>query len=160
MGVTDEFLVKFNEGVAQTEIDKLHEKYGVEVVKTTDLYQLLKVPDGADALQIANMYQETGSTRFSHPNFYSKVERDQVIPNDTYFANQFSLNNTGQVFTDGHSGTNDADIDAPEAWTMSTGSSNIIIAVLDEGVTSDHPDLPNTRQIRLNDSNFGDGDSK
>ena len=53
MGVTDEFLVRFNENVAQTAIDKLHEKYGVKVVKTTDLYQLLKVPDGTDALQIA-----------------------------------------------------------------------------------------------------------
>ena len=34
----------------------------------------------------------------------------------------------------------------------------IIIAVLDEGVTSNHPDLPNTRQVRLNGSNFADGD--
>jgi len=159
MGVTDEFLVKFNENVAKTEIDNLHKKYGVKVVKTTDLYQLLKVPDGTDALQIANMYQESGLTRFSHPNFYSKVELHQVIPNDPYFVNQFALNNTGQVFTDGHSGTVDADIDAPEAWTMTTGNNNIIIAVLDEGLTSDHPDLPNTRQIRLNGSNFGDGDS-
>ncbi len=159
MGVTDEFLVKFNENVAQTEIDKLHEKYGVEVVKTTDIYQLLKVQNGMDALQIANMYQESGLTRFSHPNFICKEELYQVIPNDTYFANQFSLNNTGQVFTDGHSGTNDADIDAPEAWIMSTGNNNIIIAVLDEGLTADHPDLPNTRQIRLNGSNFADGDA-
>ena len=158
MGVTDEFLVKFNENVAQTEIDKLHQKYGVKVIKTTDIYQLLKVPSGMDALQIANIYQETGLTHFSHPNFYSKVELHQVIPNDTYFVNQFSLNNTGQVFTDGHSGTNDADIDAPEAWAMSTGSNDIIIAVLDQGLTADHPDLPNTRQIRLNGSNFGDGD--
>jgi subtilisin family serine protease len=159
MGVTDEFLVKFNENVAKTEIDKLHEKYGVEVVKTTDIYQLLKVPNGMDALQIANIYQETGLTRFCYPNFYSKVELHQVIPNDLYFVNQFALNNTGQVFTDGHSGTNDADIDAPEAWTLSTGNNNIIIAVLDQGVTADHPDLPNTRQIRLNGSNFADGDA-
>lgn len=159
MGVTDEFLVKFNENIAQTEIDKLHEKYGVEVVKTTDLYQLLKVPNGMDALQIANIYQESGLTRFSHPNFYSKVELHQVIPTDTYFVNQFALNNTGQVFTDGHSGTVDADIDAPEAWSMTTGNNNIIIAVLDEGVTADHPDLPNTRQVRLNGSNFADGDA-
>ena len=159
LGVTDEFLVKFNENVTQTEINKLHEKYGIEVVKTTDIYQLLKVQNGVDALRIANMYQESGLTRFSHPNFICEEELYQVIPNDTYFANQFSLNNTGQVFTDGHSGTDDADIDAPEAWTMSTGNSNIVIAVLDEGVTSDHPDLPNTRQVRLNGSNFADGDA-
>ena len=158
MGVTDEFLVRFNENVAQTKIDELNRKYGVEVVKKPDIYQLLKVSNGADALQTANIYQESGLTHFSHPNFICEEEIYQVIPNDPYFVNQFSLNNTGQVFTYGHSETNDADIDAPEAWTISTGNNNIIIAVLDEDLTADHPDLPNTRQIRLNGSNFADGD--
>jgi len=158
MGVTDEFLVKFNDNISQKKIQKLHKKYGVEVVKTTELYQLIKVPDGSDAMEIANVYQESGLTRFSHPNFISDIELHQVIPNDPYFINQFSLNNTGQVFTDGHWGTNDADIDAPEAWTITQGDNDIIIAVLDQGVTPNHPDLPNARQVRLNGSNFGDGD--
>jgi len=158
MGVTDEFLVKFNESVSEADIEKLHKKFGVEVVKTTETYQLLKVQVGSDALEIANKYQETGLTRFSHPNFICEIEFHQVIPNDPYFVNQFSLNNTGQVFTDGHFGTNDADIDAPEAWTITQGINNIVIAVLDEGVTPNHPDLPNARQVRLNGSNFVGGD--
>ncbi len=62
----------------------------------------------------------------------------QVIPNDTYFANQWHLNNTGQS-----GGTPDADIDAPEAWLITTGDPNIIVAVLDEGVDTSHPDLIN-----------------
>ncbi|PKQ67919.1 hypothetical protein BZG01_06010 [Labilibaculum manganireducens] len=158
MGVTDEILVRFNKGVSQKEIDKLHKEYNVELVKTTKIYQLLKVPNGADGLEIANKYHESGLTRFSHPNFICDVELHQTIPNDPYFINQFSLNNTGQVFADGHSGTNDSDIDAPEAWAITKGNNNIVIAVLDQGLTSDHPDLPNTRQIRLNGSNFADGD--
>jgi len=157
MGVTDEFVVKFNKNVSQKEIDKLHKKYGVLVVKTTDIYQLLKVPNGIDALEVANKYQESGLTRFSHPNFICNVELHQSVPSDPYFVNQFSLHNTGQIFTDGHSGNIDADIDAPEAWGITKGSSDIIIAVLDAGVTSNHPDLPNSRQIRLNGSNFADG---
>lgn len=156
MGVTDEFLVKFEENVTEKEIVAINEKYGVVVIKKTEIYQLLRVPDGADALEIANLYQETGLTRFSQPNFISEVELHQV-PNDTYFANQFSLHNTGQVFTDGHAGTSDADIDAPEAWGVTQGNANIVIAVLDQGLTPNHPDLPNARQIRLNGSNFGNG---
>ncbi len=96
-------------------------------------------------------------TRFSHPNFICEIKFHQVIPNDQYFINQFSLHNTGQVFTDGHSGTVDADIDAPEVWSITKGNNNIIIAVLDQGVTPDHPDLPNKRQVRLNGSNFVNG---
>ena len=54
--VTDEFIVKFKENVSQKEIEKLHKNHGVIAVKTTDIYQLLKVPNGADALEIANIY--------------------------------------------------------------------------------------------------------
>jgi subtilisin family serine protease len=158
MGVTDEFVVKKNENVTEADIEKLHKKFEVKVVKTTEINQLLKVPVGSDALEIANKYQETGLIRFSYPNFICEMELHQVIPNDPYFINQFSLHNTGQVFTDGHFGTTDADIDAPEVWTITQGNNNIIIAVLDQGLTPNHPDLPNARQIRLNGSNFADGD--
>ncbi len=42
---------------------------------------------------------------------------------------------------------------------MTKGNNAVVIAVIDEGVTSDHTDLPNTRQVRLIGSNFGDGNS-
>jgi len=119
----------------------------------------LQVPKDGDALNVANKYQESGVVEFAHPNFIIKIEKhQQVIPNDPYFVNQFTLHNTGQVFNDGHFGTADADIDAPESWAMTTGANNILIAILDEGVSPNHPDLPNARQVRLNGSNFADGD--
>lgn len=51
-------------------------------------------------------------------------------PNDTYYGNQWGLKNA-----------QDHDIDAPEAWDIYTGGSNITIAVIDTGVDLDHPDL-------------------
>jgi len=110
-------------------------------------------------LEIANQYFESGLVKFSKPNFLSNFEPFQIIPNDTYFNKQITCNNTGQIFTDGHSGTNDADIDAPEAWEITTGCSNIVVAVIDEGVTNNHPDLPNTRQLRLTGSDLVDMDA-
>ena len=37
-------------------------------------------------------------------------------------------------------GTADADVDAVEAWTVTTGT-DIRVAVLDSGVTTDNPDI-------------------
>ncbi|MGV8138556.1 MAG: S8 family serine peptidase [Mangrovibacterium sp.] len=159
MGVTDEILVRFLPEVKERQQKELQKTFDAEVVKTTKIYQKLRVPKGEDALEIANKYYESGLVEFATPNFISYAELHQIIPNDTYFNRQITCHNTGQVFTDGHSGTNDADIDAPEAWEITTGCSEIVIAVLDQGVTPDHPDLPNLRQIRLAGSNFVDGNN-
>ncbi len=59
-----------------------------------------------------------------------------VIPNDTHFALMWGLHNTGQS-----GGTIDADIDAPEAWDLFTGSSSTVVAVIDTGVERTHADL-------------------
>jgi len=60
------------------------------------------------------------------------------MPNDEYFPMQWHLHNTGQF-----GGTPGADINAPEAWEITTGDPNIVICVGDVGVDLDHPDLVN-----------------
>jgi len=69
---------------------------------------------------------------YAEPNY---IVRKATIPNDPDFNMLWGLNNTGQTF-----GTVDADIDAPEAWDITTGSTNVIIAVIDTGVAYNHPD--------------------
>jgi hypothetical protein len=58
------------------------------------------------------------------------------IPNDEYMPMQWHLHNTGQF---GY--TPDADINAVEAWEITAGDPNIVIAILDDGVDMNHPDL-------------------
>ncbi|MCH7688623.1 MAG: S8 family serine peptidase, partial [Planctomycetes bacterium] len=71
------------------------------------------------------------------------AERDYVIqlsvastPNDPSFSSLWGLNNEGQT-----GGLLDADIDALEAWDVTTGSSDVIVAVIDTGIDYTHPDL-------------------
>lgn len=61
-----------------------------------------------------------------------------VYPDDPYFENgtQWGLHNTGQS-----GGTDDADIDAPDAWGLSTGDSSVIVAIVDTGVDIDHSEF-------------------
>ncbi len=60
----------------------------------------------------------------------------QTAPNDSQYSQLWGLNNIGQT-----GGTVDADIDAAEAWEISTGSSSIVVGVIDTGVDYTHPDL-------------------
>ncbi|HWQ65989.1 MAG TPA: S8 family serine peptidase [Methanospirillum sp.] len=57
-------------------------------------------------------------------------------PNDPRFSEQWNLENTGQG-----SGTSGADISALDAWARTTGSSQVIVAIIDTGVDYNHPDL-------------------
>lgn len=49
----------------------------------------------------------------------------EVVPNDSFWSRQWYLRQ----------------IHAPEAWTMSTGSHRVVVAVIDGGVDINHPDL-------------------
>src|SRR5262249_24455815 len=69
------------------------------------------------------------------PNFYAETHL-AFVPNDTNIADQWHLNNTGQS-----AGTVDADIDGYEAWDITKGSPDVVIAVLNTGTQIDHPDL-------------------
>ena len=72
------------------------------------------------------------------------IQVRQNIPNDPDYSIQWYFNNTGN-----NNGVFDADIDAPEAWTISTGNNTggdpIVIAVLDDGTNVDLPDLLENR---------------
>ena len=75
---------------------------------------------------------------YAEPNF--TVRASDAIPNDPFLPQLWGLNNTGQT-VNWTTGTADADIDAPEAWSVSTGSPNVVVAVIDTGVDVSHPDL-------------------
>ena len=58
------------------------------------------------------------------------------MPDDPFFSQLWGLHNEGQ--TGGAAG---ADIDALEAWALTAGSPNVIVAILDTGVDTNHEDL-------------------
>ena len=74
------------------------------------------------------------SVKVIEPDFV--FQRSATYPDDPDFGQLWGLENTGQS-----GGVVDADIDAPEAWDVTVGSSSVVVAVLDSGVDYTHPDL-------------------
>lgn len=75
--------------------------------------------------------------RSIEPNILLKK---QAVPNDARVNEQWAFINTGQI-VGGSAGTPDADISAQEAWDISIGSRDVIVAVIDTGLDVTHPDL-------------------
>jgi subtilisin family serine protease len=76
--------------------------------------------------------------------------------NDPMFSDQWSLNNNGQSYRtpSGYErGTPDVDIDAPEGWDKTTGSDNVVVAVIDCGVDYTHPDIRDNMWINTAEAN-------
>ena len=82
-------------------------------------------------------YQQA-DVQYLEPNFIHTMGEytETTLPTDPSFMTLWGLNNTGQS-----GGTVDADIDAPEAWDLTTGSNEVVIAIIDTGINYMHPDL-------------------
>jgi subtilisin family serine protease len=98
----------------------------------------VKLPEGVDIEEALELYLEDPDVEHAEPNYFVHV--DQTTPGDPGFDQLWGLHNTGQP-VNGTSGSIDADIDAPEAWDVTTGSSDVVVAVIDSGVDINHPDL-------------------
>lgn len=109
---------------------------GLEVAETINMgesvppFLVCETPRGRNPLDYANQMQQSGLTLFAHPNFAIHC-RNSSTPNDPQYGSQWFLNQSS-----------DKDIDAPEAWDMTKGSSSVVVAVIDgHGYELNHPDM-------------------
>ncbi len=110
----------------------------------------------ADAL-IRSMQSESVIANIQENHKLSLREINDTTPDDPFLSLQWALDNYGQ-----NGGSEDADIDAPEAWTYGTGGvtahgDTIVIAIVDGGSDINHEDLDfwkNTAEIP--DNNIDD----
>lgn len=96
-------------------------------------FHLLAFDPSCDIPSLVKIAEGMPEVAYAEPNYLMQVSR---TPNDPSYNLQWHLNNVGQT-----GGTADADVDAPEAWDMETGRSEVVIAILDNGFDMVHEDL-------------------
>jgi len=63
-----------------------------------------------------------------------------VVPNDNFYDEQWAHNNYGQAGSS-NVGIPDCDTDTEEAWDITTGTADIIVAILDTGINGSHAEF-------------------
>jgi subtilisin family serine protease len=135
--VPGELIVKFKPGVSSAQKALLVQ--GQKVQDFTFIgAEHWKIGD-ASVVQAVAALEANPNVEYAEPNY---LQYALETPNDPLFGQLWGMNNTGQTPPGGGTaGTPDADIDAVEAWDVFTGSSSVVVAVIDTGVDYTHPDL-------------------
>ncbi len=131
-------IVKFRPGSTASDRAALHRANHLTVDRAIPQLQVhaVKIPPGKAAEDVVARYERHPLVEYVELEQYAPAA---LIPNDPWFTYnpipQWHLHNTGVV------GVADADIDAAEAWDITTGSPDVVIAILDTGVYGGHEDL-------------------
>ena len=94
---------------------------------------------GMSSKEAIKRLQNHAAIEYVEPDYRVSIAS---VPNDPDFSSLWGLHNEGQT-----GGVADADIDAVEAWSISTGSREVVVGVIDTGVDYSHEDLADNAWI-------------
>lgn len=141
-GIQDRVHVKLRHAGDRAMLDQVAKEQGVRVLENyrfEPLVFVLEVGKNAsrNAFELSRELNESGRFAWAEPDFLRLLHR--MNTNDPALLSQWSLNNTGSALQ--FNGIPGADMDVFNAWNLTTGSAAVKIAIIDEGVDLNHPDL-------------------
>jgi len=140
-----EILVRFRAGVTQNTIESIAQRLNDQVedqIESVSGLEVIEDEDGKDAESVVAQYRALPEVEYAELNTEIKLDHEDghkhIHADDELFSRQWGLFNNGQ-----NGGAAGADISAMRAWALTTGSDQVVVAVLDSGVDYSHPDLAN-----------------
>ncbi len=129
-----DLLVKFRPDAPASEIARLHASVNATFVSDVSGIGVkrLKVPPGHGRASIAEL-RASPAVEFAE---FDGAVQTQFSPNDTYYGTAYATTKFGNIAQ-----WAPQFVSAPAAWDITQGDPSIVIAVVDTGVDTSHPDL-------------------
>ncbi len=145
--VPGELIIKYKAGTVMANTVQSLGDAGVVQISSAPKLSFVRgrVAPGRNLEQVMAQCRAYSDVEYVEPNYrLYALETPPVFPNDPDFDQLYGMHQS-----------NDNDIDAPEAWELTKGSSSIIVGVIDTGIDYDHEDLK--ANIWLNPGESGGG---
>ena len=133
---------------------EIMEEHKLEYVSEMGGAHVLRVTaaSGRNPLKVANALAERDEVASCSPEIVVEVE----LHNPALFREQWYLTSDLISHPDLRDG---ADVEIPEAWEITTGDPEVVVAVIDDGFDLDHPTLRDTR-LHPSRTDFQGGDDE
>jgi hypothetical protein len=128
--------VRFKGESSFAAMNSVHDRVGGARLKrfnSVKNLELVKIPPMMSVESALQAYRGNPEVLHAEPDYIVKA---LAIPDDLYFPSLWGFWNTGQ-----EGGIPGADIKATNAWDITTGSEEVVVAVIDTGVDYNHEDL-------------------
>ena len=148
------FYVKLKQSGDYSKLVSFAQRNNVTIEKPLELfpnwYELSCIGSGKNAVEMANLFYESGLFIYAEPDFWEKdILCGSCSYNDGYWGRHWHLNNTGQELLNKHGyasggtyrGMAGYDINYCNVPSLVPSNSDVVIAVVDDGIQLDHPDL-------------------
>lgn len=134
-----EIIVKFKDDVQAGQMSSFSSGKGLRLKKSfeNDGIEVYELRKGMSVDSAVKSLMKSGLVEYAQPNY---IYKPLIVPSDSRYNELWGFNNRGQTIL-GQAGEEGIDIKAPEAWDITTGRDDIVVAVIDEGIYIDHPDL-------------------
>ena len=168
---TDEVIIKFKSKTTAFDIQNLNRIFKANIIEKVSTFEntyLVSVdPSSSDnVFDLANKFVLTDFVELAQPNFIrsgmlldaggenhmeNHIENHRnslnnnsnrsFVPNDTLNPHMWNLKNTGTNIPDNVPGIPGSDMNMEPAWNITAGNPNVLLAIIDTGIDTNHTDL-------------------